>query len=297
MTEAPRSRRVPALLPGLGVGPLWLLAAIFVLSLFAAMELIGVAAAVGTLQAWPARLNGALTVAVTGGGLESADAAAARALEILNHTPGVTRAWIVEPAPGDDIAGDMMGLTGTGGTTRLLGLGTAPGQTPQPGRIAATLSQAGLKAAIDDHGLTSGPLERAAAGAAAVAAGAFGLLLLVSWGLSARAAASALTTRAERVLLLIQFGARDAAFARPFRSWAPAGVFPSALSGAAFAAGLAGAPVASPNVAAWLAAQGLPIAALSAPDLAAAAIWPPMAALLAYWAIDIAARATARQLS
>ncbi|HLZ82437.1 MAG TPA: hypothetical protein VKQ54_02645, partial [Caulobacteraceae bacterium] len=128
MNSGQPARSGPSLLPGAGRPSPWLVSAALALSLVAGLELVAASAAVRAAAVWSPRLAGTVTVAVAGAGLESAEAAAARATEILAGAPGVARIWVLDPDPGDAVAGRVMGLGGT-----------APSGDP-PRLLAATLT-------------------------------------------------------------------------------------------------------------------------------------------------------------
>jgi cell division transport system permease protein len=117
------------------------------------------------------RLSGEVTIAVWGRGLESADAAVARAAELLTTQAGVRHATILEADESDAtvgklIAGRSQGLEGP----RLLSLSGSPGAIPAAPDLDRVLKANRLVTAIDDHRLR-GPLETRAllAGGLAIA--------------------------------------------------------------------------------------------------------------------------------
>ncbi len=276
---------------GGGVSPLLALAALL-LSLLGALDLAATAMAVGAFQAWPGRLAGSLTVAVDGRGVDGADAAA----ELLATTPGLAGVRVLDPAPGDALAGRLLGLAGP---PRLVTARFAVGPHPDAGAVRDVLGRAGFEAAVDDHGPWTGPLERAALLAAAAAGGVAVVGLAARAWVAGRIAARRLRRQERRARLLVQLGATEATLSRPVGGGATVAALLWASLGAAAVAG-AGAvliwtPSVSPAANAWLASRGLPT-----PDalaLAAALIWPAAVAPLAAWASGAAARAALRKLS
>ena len=234
MTAA--ARGAPALLPGLSFPAPGLTLAILLLSLLASLDLGGASMLGRRASQWSGRLTGAATVVAAGRDLESADAAAARAAEILGRLPAVAEARVLDPAPGDALAGRLLGLAPGPPTTappRLVSVRSKPGAILAVDRVAAVLRDQGVTAAVDDHGAWSGPLERLGL-LAAVALGALFLLLLallvaVIGALVGRAAAD----RRDRLGLLVQLGAGEASLTRPFGARAVA----SAAAGAALGSG------------------------------------------------------------
>jgi cell division protein FtsX len=303
-TGAARAAGGPALLPGAANPSPWLALAMLVLSAVAALELVAGTAAIRAAVAWSPRLAGSATVAVSGGGLESAEAAAARATEILARSPGVTRIAVLDPDASDGLAGRLMGLSRTAAETeppRVIATTFDAGAEGSAAAITEDLRRENVVAAVDDHGVWSGPMERTAVLAAAGGAGLLLALVVLTWVSAAASAAAAVRQRTARVTLLLQFGATDGMILRPFGARAAGAAALGAVIGAAAAAGLGAAVIWSPGVATWISSlTGAPLAVapgLDAWDLAAAAIWPPVAILLALWAAGGAARAKLRALA
>ena len=308
MKAAQAARGGPSLLPGAASPSPWLALAIFVLSVVAGLELVAATAAIRTAIAWSPRLAGSATVAVSGGGLESAEAAAARATEILARSPGVARITVLDLDPTDALAGRIMGLAEAAGRReppRLLATTFAGGEGASAAALAQTLRRENVVAAIDDHGVWTGPLERTAVIAAATAAGSLLVVIVLVWALAAASAGAAVRRRADRVSLLLHLGATDGMILGPFRARAVGAAALGALIGTGAAAALAAAAIWSPAAADWINAQitaqvGAQIGigpGLDAWDLAAAAIWLPIAVAIAAWAAGGAAKARLRALA
>jgi cell division protein FtsX len=296
------ARDGPSLLPGAAAPPAWLVLAILLLSFMAGLELIAATATVRVAVAWSPRLAGSATVAVGGGGLESAEAAAARTTEILARTPGVTRIAVLDPDPDDALAARVMGLGGAAADPpRLLATTVGGVDAISAAALGQALRREHVTAAVDDHGVWTGPLERMAALAAAGAAGLLLVLILLAWGLAAASAGGAVRRRGDRVSLLLHLGATDPMIVRPFRARAVGAVALGALIGAGAAAALGAAAIWSPAVAdainGPIAGQIGTVPRLGAWDLAAAAVWPPIAVLVAAWAAGGAAGARLRALA
>jgi len=172
-------RTAPALLPGVRNRGYRLTLIVALLSFVAAVEIIAAAAAIQALRDWPGRLAGSVTLSTPGRGLETADAAAARAAEILSRDPRVAKAWILEPSPDDALAAQIMGGTVAGADNappRLVGVASKAGVEITAAAVLRLMGAQGVSAVADDHGWWSGPLERAALLAAA---GAVALLLVL----------------------------------------------------------------------------------------------------------------------
>ena len=298
----------PSLLPGVGGPAVGLTLAILHLSLVAALGLTGLMTAARSLEAWPARLSGSVTLAATASGIESADAAAARAAEILGRTPGVARAEILEPAPGDGLAARIMGAPGGDApeatdielappTPRLLKVVFAPGAALTAPRVTAILAGSGLPVAVDDHGVWSGPLERGAFLALAAAAVIlFGLLLGV-WGLVAMSARRSVARHGERIGLLIHLGATEPTLIRPFRRGLVLSTVLGVALGVVVAAGAAAILVWSPQVAIVLAERVPDMPAMAGVDLLGALLWPLVGAPVGALAAAVATKAALRRMS
>jgi cell division transport system permease protein len=99
-----------------------ILAAVAAAALLAAMIDIAV---VRSASGAAGRLSADETVVVWSHGLESADAAAARAGEVLSKVPGVTQARWLDPSPSDALLGAALGAP-SGAEVRLVSV-TAPG--------------------------------------------------------------------------------------------------------------------------------------------------------------------------
>src|SRR5579859_3129083 len=301
MSSGEAARSGPPLLPGVASPSPWLALAIFVLSVVAGLELVATTAAIRTAAAWSPRLAGSATVAVSGGGLESTEAAAARATEILARAPGVARIWVLDPDPGDALAARVMGVGGAapgGDPPRLLAATFTGGDGVSATALAQDLRRESVVAAVDDHGVWTGPLERMAVVAAATAAASLLLLIVLVWALAAASAGGAVRRHSARVSLLLHLGATDGMILGPVRARAVGAAALGALIGAGAAAALAAAAIWSPALAEWikaqLAAQIGVAPGLDAWDLAAAAIWPPVAIVFASWAAGGAAKVRLR---
>jgi hypothetical protein len=136
-------------------------------SLVAVMAMAWLSADLRARPALLSRLGGGATIAIlaprTPGDLESLDAAAWRAREILATAPGVASARVLEPAAGDEAIAAAMGAGRA--PSRLIALGFAPGAAsatiPTMGALIGALSREGLAGAGDDHNPVTGPVERA----------------------------------------------------------------------------------------------------------------------------------------
>jgi cell division protein FtsX len=281
---------------------------ILLLSLIAALDLIAVAVAARTLQAWPARLAGSVTVVATGGGIESADAAAARVAEILGRTPGVSRVWVLDPAPEDALAARVIGAASASAPTaddpdlppptpRLLDVVFSPGSSLSARGLTKSLADQGPRVAIDDHGVWSGPLERAAVVAAGGAAVVLVVLLWGVWSLVTGGVRRAFDRQAERLILLTHLGATEPVLTGPFRRGLTLTAAVGAGLGVFAAAGVGALLIWSPDAAIALAGLGVPLPTIAPLDLAASLAWLLVAVPIGALAARIAASATLRRMS
>ena len=283
--------RPAALLPGRTGGPAWLAPSVAMLVLLASLGSIGAVAAVRGAQAWRPLLAGSVTVAVGDRGLESADAAAARAAEVLARVPGVAGARILDPSDADMVIGGLIDPpVGGAGTPRLLAVTFGPGAQATSGDLRRALRREGVAAGLDDHGAWSGPVERAGLLVLA-AAGALMLAALAGMiAVSALAARRALSGPSARIALMHRLGASDDLIA---------GAVQARMVPAVALAALVGAGIAAALVLAAESRLGAPLAAmapLDGVDIAAVLAWPVIAVLIGLIAARLAAASALRRL-
>lgn len=142
--------------------------ALTVLALISAFVCILDTAAVRAAGGLRSRLTGAATVVVWDHGLESADAAAARAAEIIARVPAVAGVRPLDPAPDDRLVARLVGAP-AGADTRLLAVEASDGAQALPSRLGQALHAANLPARVTTR--------RGAGGRAVTLAMAAGLLL------------------------------------------------------------------------------------------------------------------------
>jgi cell division transport system permease protein len=275
------TRRAPPLLSPRARTPATL-AVIGLLAGLAAAALVTIGAALALAQPiLGQRLAGSMTVFVSGrldsGALESSDAAAARAREILAGLRGVSGVRVLEPATIDGVLARIVAAGPSSrdtGPPRLLAVGLAATGPDARAAVARALGAEALIFAIDDHGLWSGPCERLEVSFAVMVA----LGLFACWLALGAAAAWAIGHRIDgawsRLDLLSQLGADPARLGRAIASPMAGRSAAFAAAGAILGAGLcwlrwpAAAPIAPPilpiagGAAAWLVfgalvAQGL----------------------------------------
>jgi cell division transport system permease protein len=243
-----------------------------------------IATLVGGLMArdLTSRLSGSATVLVRGGGLESDDAAAARAAEILGSMPGVTHAAVMEPDKADGTIADLIEARSplsADGRTRLVTATFAAGDPRRAGRIARDLEAQGLRVTVDDNHLWTSHLWRTIGIAACVAAASWLALVLVAAFTLGSRSRSCVNAHRDLVALLHLSGANDRYVAGLFRRRLGVRTALAAGAGAMLAIGgaLAWRFVAAPGVS-WIA-------------LAAALPWPALAVAAAIGAATLSTRA------
>lgn len=269
--------RPPPVLPSRAGAASWIILLLaLVVSLAAAVTLAWLAADLRTRPALLRRLGGEATIAIEAprplAGLESSDAAAWRAAEVLRATPGVASVRILEPLASDQQIAAAIGAAGSAtDPPRLIALTFAPGARRKGVSLMNSLARAGLAGAVDDHGPVSGTVEHASL-LAGVGLGVFGLLMLGAFaGLGGWGAARRIAGLEPRILLLSRLGMSDKALIG--RILAP--VILAAVGAAILGAGI------GLGVEEILALRPIGVAHFipspTGRDLLAMAAWPPLA--------------------
>ncbi len=283
--SAPERLRSP---PGGEGAPWWLAVLATLAAVFLAVATIGGLAASRAAAELRPRLGGAMTVVVHGKGLESADAAAARAQEVIAAVSGVVGATPLEPDDHDAAIATLIAGRTESGEARLISVDTARSGGPSATALGAKLREARIDSRIDDHRGTGGQLERASlrliAGAAITLAVA--LILIVA---AAFAAAGAMIRRDhDRFDLMRRLGAREGFSAGVARRRVTLTVFIGAVGG--LFVGIIAAVALGGRAATTLAISIEPFDAL------AAVIWPFVLAGAAALASEVGARGELRRL-
>ena len=258
-----------------------------VLSFIAALLAVAAVAGSRLVVDFAERLQGSATVVVHGAGLESPDAAAARATEILAGTKGVARAWMLAPQQADTIVARLIDGDLTEGLLPvkdsagppIIAVSFAPGTAIDAASLNLLLRADGLTAAVDDHRIWSSRLWRAAAITAAVVTLAWLALFLAATLVMRLATRRILQVRKDLVGLLHISGASDGYIAGMFRARIGSHAALAAFGGAAVAV----------IVAAACRYAGAPELAWT--DLAAALCWPAIAVAVSVSATTGATRA------
>lgn len=249
-----------------------------------ALEAIAVASLAPLATRLLERASGSATVAVWGAGLESADAAAARAADGLSRQGGVQAVRPLDPRDEDKMVATAIAAAPRAADPepRLLRVDARPGRHLTAAQLNAFLTREGIAGAADAHDPSTSALWRAAATVlAAAGGGALGLLLVGAWT-AASAGRRSLRRSAGLFDLLLVTGADDGFLLRLFGGKTFAALLAASLAGVGAAAALAVAERLIPDfgvgLAGWTApappALGLAAAAAALAALACAALAP-----------------------
>ena len=245
-----------------------------VLTLFAAIGafvLILDAAAVRTAGDLAPRLTGAATVVVLAHGLESADAAQARAAEIIAAVPGAGAVTVLDPAPSDSLLARLMGIPASASTdARLLAVQAHGDGQGLASRLEHALGAQGLPARTADHSWKDSPEARTAALIAAAGA-LFPLAAVLAFALVSAGEAGREMTRARGAIELMRLSGASQGYVAGLVRGRVAGL---ALTCALWAAALAVIAVALVSRAGW----AEPLGDLTRADLVSP--WPLLVLLV-----------------
>lgn len=198
-----------------------LLFVVAVLSFLACLAAIGGLAADRAAHGWREELTGSATVIVRASGLETADAAAARAAEALAGVKGVTEARAIEKAKADALLAPWIGpdaLPADLPVPRLVAVELDRKHPATSADLARAIRTAGLDATIDDHSLWTRQIMRAGELARWVAVGLFVLIVSAAGAVIAFATRQGLAARRDVVEILHLAGANDGFIARLFQA-------------------------------------------------------------------------------
>jgi hypothetical protein len=206
------------------------------LALIAALGALAVilgAQGVRTVMVVKARAGAGATVAVWGHGLESSEAAAARAEEILKGAGGVTRATLLDPAPDDRVLARALGAPpGQAAEARVL---TADAGGPgAAARLDAVLAANAIAGRASDSRLTAAPNLKALVEVVLTAGIALLSLVGFAWASGGDARAE-LRVNASTVGLLRIGGASDGFISALARARAMRVIYAGAVAGVAAA--------------------------------------------------------------
>ncbi|HEV2362872.1 MAG TPA: ABC transporter permease [Caulobacteraceae bacterium] len=285
--DASRWRPAP-LLPRRLPGRLWLGLTIAILTFMAALAAIGAQASLRAARGWAGELAGSASVLVRASGLESPDAAAARAAEALAGVPGVAEARALSASEADALLSrfiDPKDLPPGVWTPRLVTVAFNPDRPARIADLRAALAAEGINAVVEDHAVWTNEVRRTGEGALAAALTLAALMIAAVAALSAFAARQGLEAAAGLVGALRLSGAADGFVA---------GLFAGRFAGLAAAAAVVGALAALVAAAAFVGLGPDETFAAILPvrwsDLALAAPAPVLAVGAAALAAGLAAR-------
>jgi len=286
-TDAPRRRPAPLLPPEDARDG----ALVFVVAVLSFLACVAIVAALGANRAaggWRTQLVGSATVLVRPSGTETADAAAARAAEVLSGIkPGVEEADALEKEKAEALLKPWLGDTDVLQdlpVPRLVSVELDPKSPASAATMEKALKDAGVDATVDDHSLWLKDVLHAGAMARAAALGVAALMAAAAAAVIAFATRAGLAARRDLVGVLHLAGAEDGFIAGLFqvrfaRMAALAGLF-----------GAGGAAIIGAAARAFGGGEGLtPALPLAWSDLLVLPACPLIAALVA----ALAARITA----
>jgi cell division transport system permease protein len=216
--DSVRWRPAP-LLPPRDQGGRLLAFVIAVLCFLAGLAEVGALASHRAAEGWKNELIGSATVVVRPSGLESADAAAARAAEVLAGVNGVAEARALDPTQADAMITRFVGPEGLPKDLPVPRLVAVEFKTRAPASVAdlrAALLADGVNATVEDHQLWTQEISRVAAFSKW---GAVGLVLLIILAIGAMigwATRQTLEARRQVIEVLHLTGASDGFIGRLF---------------------------------------------------------------------------------
>ncbi len=291
--EAPRPklRWKPApLLPRADARDGALIFVVAVLSLLACLTIVAALSANRAASGWQAQLQGSATVLVRPKPGETADAAAARATEVMADIEGVDQPLMMEPEKAIALIKPWLGedvLTDDLPIPRLVTLELDPRHPATADTIRKALAAGGIDATVDDHSVWVKDIVRSATIARLIAFSIFLLLFAATASVIVFATRAALEARRELVLVLHHAGAEDDFIASLFQARF------GRMAAIAGAFGAAPAIVAGAMLRLIGGGHGLtPVLPVAWTDLLAPAPAPLIAAVIAM----MAARATALRI-
>jgi cell division transport system permease protein len=221
-----------------------LLFVIAVLAFLACLAAIGAIASERAAEGWKDQLVGSATVVVRASGLESADAAAARAAETLAGVRGVAEARALDKARGEALVARFIGPDALPPDLPIPRLVAVEFKTHAPASVAdlrRALEADGLDATVEDHSLWTAQIMRTGALARWAALGIFAVIAAAAGAVVAFATRQGLEARRDLVEILHYSGATDGFIARMFQArFARMAAFAGAAGGALAAAAAAG---------------------------------------------------------
>lgn len=216
----PSRRRAGPLLPSGRASDAGLLFVVAVLCFFACLTALAVISSDRAARGWRSDLQGSATVIVRPKGDETAEAAAARAAELLSGAPGVDEAAALEQAKAEELLRPWLGagdLPEDLPIPRLVTVELSKTAPATAAQLAKVLDGGGVDASVDDHGLWVRDIVRAGLWARAAAGGLFVLMAAAAAAVIAFATRAGLEARRQTIEVLHTAGAEDGFIAGLFQ--------------------------------------------------------------------------------
>lgn len=184
---------------------------IAILCFIACLAALAAAAADRAAQGWAGRLQAEATVQVRPQVDETGAAAAARAAETLAGVEGVAEAQALSRAEAEALLRPWLGeaVLKDIALPHLVTVRLDPARPARPEALSRALAEAGLDAAVDDHSLWRGEVERSAMMVSGLAVGVFLLAALAAGMAVAYATRAGMVARRQVVDILSLNGATD----------------------------------------------------------------------------------------
>lgn len=207
----PVTRRLGPLIPRDVGGERQLASVIAILCFIACLAALAAAAADRAAQGWAGRLQAEATVQVRPQVDETGAAAAARAAETLAGVEGVAEAQALSRAEAEALLRPWLGeaVLKDIALPHLVTVRLDPARPARPEALSRALAEAGLDAAVDDHSLWRGEVERSAMMVSGLAVGVFLLAALAAGMAVAYATRAGMVARRQVVDILSLNGATD----------------------------------------------------------------------------------------
>lgn len=228
-----------ALLPRPDLRDTSLVFVVAVLVFLACLTALGALAANRAASGWSGQLQGSATVVVRPRGVESVDAAAAKAAEALAGVKGVTEAQALEKDKAEALLEPWIGrdaLRTDLPIPRLVTVELDRKTPPATAALEGALAAAGVDATVDDHRLWIADIERGASGVRWAALAIFGLIALAAAAVIAFATRAGLAAHHETIEVLHLYGAQPSFISRLFELRFAAVAAVAGLLGATLAA-------------------------------------------------------------
>jgi cell division transport system permease protein len=237
-TRPDRAER--GLLPLDPAGERWLGAVIAVLCFLACLAAVGAVAADRAAQGWARELRGEATVQVRPRVGETGATAAARAAETLAGVAGVEEAIAMDRATAEDLLRPWVGEAALDDLPipHLVTVRLDPSAPASALTLSRALAEAGMDAAVDDHALWRGEVERSAATISLLGLAAFLATVFAAGAAVVYATRAGIEARRPVIETLSLSGATDASIAWLFQRRFAVLTLSAGAAGAVVAIGL-----------------------------------------------------------